>query len=164
MRAGRRGWRRSSGACPCRGSAGSRQNAFRRCRGRGLRHPRATARATRRRRSSWRRGTRRRTWAAPRERRGKGGGGCRGGHGGAGGELAACRFTTLEHGGNVGVVHVEYVVEQEGGALERGEALEREQQGDREVFGERRGRLGDERLGQPRADVELAARGRGLHA
>jgi hypothetical protein len=62
------------------------------------------------------------------------------------------------------VVHVEDVVEQERRALEGGQPLEREQQRDRQIIGEAFGGLGDDRLGQPRADVFLAPVAGRLHA
>jgi hypothetical protein len=85
----------------------------------------------------------------------------------AGHQLAARRLGALEHLGDLGVVHVEHVVQQERGALEWGQPLEGHQQRVRQVLGERV-RLGgigalDDRLGQPGADVVLAPRARRLH-
>jgi len=62
----------------------------------------------------------------------------------------------------LGKRHVEHVVQQKCGALERRQSFEREQQCERDVVGERgRGRrfvraLGDNRLRQPRTDVHFA--------
>jgi hypothetical protein len=79
-------------------------------------------------------------------------------------ELTASGFGVVDRLAHRRVVHVENVVEQERGPLERGQALEGEQQRDRQIIGQRLAGFGDHGLGQPCADVVFAPVTGRLHA
>jgi hypothetical protein len=80
---------------------------------------------------------------------------------GPAGDLAAVGRRALDDGRHLVVVVAEHVVEQEHGPLHRVQPLEHEEEGHRKGVGQlgrgRRVVVGDERLGQPRTDVLLAA-------
>lgn len=76
------------------------------------------------------------------------------------GQLAHGRRIAVERLRDLRQRHVEHVVQQEGGALQRREPFEREHQGEGQVVGDVLGRVdrAEQRLGQPTADIGLAPR------
>ena len=79
-------------------------------------------------------------------------------------QLPAGRLGAVEHRGDLGERHVEDVVQQEGGALQRRQPVERQQQREGKIVGEfgrgvrRQAFRIEHRLGKPGADIDFPLR------